>query len=155
MNLVTWLTAFITGADAPPTRDMAHGPIRGTFRRERRRAHVAIQRGGFTQFNEHDVAVLCAGGCSLGGEWILQTWCAVQGPRAPRCRAHPAAPRHWIWMRHIKCHEYSCVEAHDLKGTGYGDLLSHFVLQWAAESTHCGDRRTPPQKLYPVKRDTW
>lgn len=35
------------------------------------------------------------------------------------------------------------------------EMSTYFVLQWAAESTHSSDRRVPPQKLYPVKRDTW
>lgn len=35
------------------------------------------------------------------------------------------------------------------------DRVSYFGLQCAAESTHFSDSRIPPQKLYPVKSDTW
>lgn len=55
-----WLTAFITGAKTPPSRDLAHCPVTGTFWRQHCRAHVAIQSGRLTQFDQHYITVLCA-----------------------------------------------------------------------------------------------
>lgn len=54
------LTAFITGAKTSPSRDLAHCPVTGTFWRKHCRAHVAIQSGRLTQFDQHYITVLCA-----------------------------------------------------------------------------------------------
>ena len=58
---VWWLTALITGTDIPPSRDLAHCPVTGTLWRERSRAHVVVQSGRSTKFDQHDITVLCAG----------------------------------------------------------------------------------------------
>lgn len=55
------LTALIAGTQTPPSRDLAYRPVAGTLRRKFSRAHIAVQCGWSTQFDQHYVTVLRAG----------------------------------------------------------------------------------------------
>lgn len=67
MGLKQWshtrglLTALVAGAQAAPSRDLAHCPVSGTLWRQRSRAYKAVQSDRAAQFDQHYVAVLRAG----------------------------------------------------------------------------------------------
>lgn len=146
------LTAVIAGTKTPPSRDSAHCPIGGTLWWECSGAHVAVESGRLTQFDQHDIAVLCS--------WVVVRVANELGRHDELFRPLSlpdvvlAQPYFYIGPGRIKP-ILRCIYAQSVKTYPDGRFTTYFVLQCAAESTHSLDRRTPPQKLYPVKRDTW